>query len=208
MNQVAAFIYSYGYPGIFAVLMLGIVGLPVPDEWLLIFIGYLVFKGYFHVVPTLAAAVLGSICGITVSYWLGRTLGIVFVRKYGHWFHITEEKTGRVLAWFDRAGRWSLLVGYFIPGVRHLAGFVAGTSKLRFPDFAVFAYAGAVFWSASFVVIGYFFGKEWDGTNRAIHRDILVGTAISAILILAGLFYAKNRAGRSDRHRPLPPGGG
>ena len=191
MNPVAAFIYSYGYPGIFAVLMLGIVGLPVPDEWLLIFIGYLVFKGYFHVVPTLAAAVLGSICGITVSYWLGRTLGIIFVRKYGHWVHITEEKTGSVHAWFDRTGRWSLLVGYFVPGIRHLAGFIAGTSKLRFPVFASFAYAGAFAWSVTFVAIGYFFGKEWAETSRTIHRDIVIGAALAASMILAYLFITK-----------------
>lgn len=191
MNQVAAFIYAYGYPGVFAVLMLGIVGLPVPDEWLLIFTGYLVFKGYFHIVPALVAAVLGSICGISVSYCLGRTLGIVFVRRYGHWFRITEEKMGRVHAWFDRTGRWSLLVGYFIPGIRHLAGFIAGTSKLRFSAFAPFAYAGAFAWSFTFVVIGYFFGKEWAESGRTIHRDIVIGAVLAAIMILAYLFIMK-----------------
>jgi membrane protein DedA with SNARE-associated domain len=67
VNHIAAFIYAYGYLGIFSLLMLGIVGLPVPDEWLLTFAGYLIFKGHFQIVPTLAAAVLGSICGISVS---------------------------------------------------------------------------------------------------------------------------------------------
>jgi len=131
VNHIAAFVYAYGYLGVFSLLMLGIVGLPVPDEWLLTFAGYLIYKGHFHIVPALAAAILGSVCGISVSYYLGRTLGISIVRRYGQWFHITEERMSRVHAWFDRTGRWSLLVGYFIPGVRHLAGFVAGTSKLR-----------------------------------------------------------------------------
>jgi membrane protein DedA with SNARE-associated domain len=195
--HITAFIYAYGYLGVFSLLMLGIVGLPVPDEWLLTFAGYLVYKGHFHIVPTLAAAVLGSVCGISVSYCLGRTLGISFVHRYGQWFHITEEKMCRIHDWFDRTGRWSLLVGYFIPGVRHLAGFVAGTSKLRFPEFALFAYAGAFVWSVSFVAFGYFSGKEWESTTRTIHRDIVIGAVLAAIMVLVYLFY-RNRTRRKE----------
>jgi len=191
VNHIAAFIYAYGYLGIFLLLMLGIVGLPIPDEWLLTFAGYLIFKGHFQIVPTLAVAVLGSICGISVSYWLGHTLGIFFVRRYGQWFHITEERMSRVRAWFDRTGRWSLLYGYFIPGVRHVAGFVAGTSKLRFPEFALFAYTGAFVWSVSFVAIGYISGKEWAGTTRTIHRYIMLGSVLAAIMVSVYLFYIK-----------------
>ena len=34
-------------------MMLGIICLPVPNEWLLVFEGDLIIKGYFHIVPTL-----------------------------------------------------------------------------------------------------------------------------------------------------------
>ncbi len=198
VNHGAAFIYSYGYLGVFSLLMLGIVGLPLPDEWLLSFTGYLIYKGHFQPVPALAAAVLGSVCGISVSYWLGRSVGVFSVHRYGHWFHITEERISRVHAWFGRTGRWSLLVGYFIPGVRHLAGFVAGTSKMRFREFALFAYTGAFAWSVSFVTIGYIFGKEWGSTTRTIHRDIVIGAVLAAILVLVSLFIIKKP--RSSGH--------
>lgn len=191
VNHVAGFIFAYGYLAVFALLMLGIAGLPVPDEWLLSFAGYLVYKGYFHIVPALASAVLGSICGISFSYFLGHTLGILFVRRYGRWVRITDERMDRVHAWFDRTGLWSLLVGYFIPGIRHLAGFVAGTSKIPFPRFALFAYAGAFAWSVSFVTIGYVFGKEWESTARTVHRNIVIGAVLAAFMILAYLFLIK-----------------
>lgn len=191
MSHAAAFIHAHGYPGVFALLTLGIVGLPVPDEWLLTFVGYLVFKGQFQVVPALATVILGSICGISVSYGLGRTLGHFFVRRYGRWFHLTEERMGRAQAWFDRTGRWSLLVGYFIPGVRHLAGFVAGTSRLRFPEFGLFAYSGAILWSSTFVSIVYFSGKEWSHATRAMHRDIVIGAVLAAAAVLVYLFFIR-----------------
>ncbi|MGE5189211.1 MAG: DedA family protein [Gemmatimonadota bacterium] len=201
MSRVAAFIYAYGYPGIFSLLMLGIVGLPVPDEWMLIFAGYLVYKGHFQFLPAFATAALGSICGISVSYALGRTLGAMAVRRYGRWFRVTEEKLGRVQAWFDRVGHWSLAVGYFVPGIRHLAGFVAGTSKFRFRGFALFAYSGALAWSATFIAVGFVLGKEWAETGRAVHRDVVIGTVSAAVAIMAWLFLSR-RPKRSPRRGP------
>ncbi len=202
MDHVAAFIYAYGYPGLFALLMLGIVGIPIPDEWLLIFAGYLVFKGHFQAIPALATAIAGSVCGITVSYGLGRALGSIVVRRLGQWLHLDDEKMGRVRAWFDRTGRWSLLVGYFVPGVRHLAGLLAGASRLRFRDFALFAYSGACAWSISFVAVGYFSGREWSRANRAVHREIVIVVALAAAVLLVRLLLAGRRG---DRRGGLPP---
>ncbi len=197
MSHVAAFVYAHGYLGVFSLLMLGIVGIPVPDEWLLAFAGYLVYKGHFHPVPLLATAALGSVCGITVSYGLGRTVGIFVVRRFGAWLHLTEERIERVRAWFDRTGHWALLIGYFVPGVRHLVGFLAGTSRLRYPVFALFAYTGAVLWSVTFVAVGYFSGREWARTGRAIHRDIVIAAVLAAAIVLAYLAF-RNRRRRGD----------
>ena len=195
-SYAMGFVYAYGYLGIFTLLMLGIVGVPIPDEWLLAFAGYLVFKGHFRIAPTLTAAVLGSVCGISVSCCLGRALGIAFVRKYGRWFRITEDKLEQLHAWFGRAGRWSLLVGYFLPGFRHLAGFLAGTSRLRFREFALFAYTGAFLWSSTYVLIGYFFGREWAGFKRTILHGIPDGVVLSGILAIACLLAWKKADGR------------
>src|SRR5215469_12678002 len=82
----------HGYIGLFSLLVLGIVGLPVPDEWLLTLCGYFVFKGIFQFLPTVTSAFLGSTCGITVSYSLGRTLGPCLLLKYGRIFRITQRE--------------------------------------------------------------------------------------------------------------------
>jgi membrane protein DedA with SNARE-associated domain len=44
MEITPYWIRHYGYWGIFSSLLLGIVGVPIPDEWLLTFAGYLVYK--------------------------------------------------------------------------------------------------------------------------------------------------------------------
>ncbi len=118
-QQVLAWITQYGYIAIFFLLMLGIVGLPVPDETLLTFCGYLIYKGHFAPVLAFGTAFAGSACGITLSYWLGRTFGMKLIHRYGRYVRITEDHVHKAHAWFERVGHWGLTFGYFVPGVRH-----------------------------------------------------------------------------------------
>ncbi len=184
-ETILPWITAYGYIAIFSLLVLGIVGLPAPDETLLVFSGYLAFKGDLHVLPTIASAFLGSICGITVSYGLGRSVGNYLVIQYGHIVHITPEKMDQVRQWLTRVGRWGLTFGYFLPGIRHLTAFTAGVSKLRFSVFALFTYAGGLMWSVTFISVGYFLGKEWVQASERLHRFLLIGSGIIIVLLAA-----------------------
>jgi membrane protein DedA with SNARE-associated domain len=185
-HQVIEWVARYGYAAIFCLLVLGIVGLPVPDETLLTFTGYLVFKGDLKLPPAFASAFLGSACGITLSYTLGRIFGIALIHRYGSRIHISEKEVNRAHAWFERVGRWGLMFGYFVPGVRHLTAYAAGMSRLETGQFALFAYSGALAWAATFLTLGYFLGERWQPISAAIERYASV-LALAAV-IAAGVF--------------------
>jgi membrane protein DedA with SNARE-associated domain len=187
MNAYTDWLAHYGYAGLFTVLALGIVVLPVPEETILALSGFLVYKGTLRLLPTCATGFLGCVCGITLSYTLGRSLGIRAVRRFGRRLHLNTEKLERVRRWFGRAGKWLLPVAYFIPGVRHFAALVAGTSRLELLVFAIFAYAGALLWSQSFIAIGYFSGSEWEKVLNSVGRHRWITFAIITAALLAGL---------------------
>src|SRR2546426_5325411 len=189
-------ITQHGYAGIFSLLVFGIVGLPVPDEWLLTFSGYLVFKHDLRFVPTFGAAFLGSACGIPVSYALGRIFDTYVLVKYGWILHLTPAKLARVHSWFGRWGRWTLLVGYFVPGVRHLTGYVAGASELGFTNFALFAYTGAFCWAAVFITLGYFLGEEWNRVVESLDRAKFLIIGLAAVAGIAWFAYLRRRSVR------------
>jgi len=189
-------ISHYGYLGIFFLLMFGIIGLPIPDEVLLTFSGYLVFKGQLALAPTITSAFLGSICGVSISYSIGRTGGSFLVRKYGNWFHITQEKIDWLHEWLEHAGKWWLFIGYFIPGIRHLSALVAGTSRLRYPLFAAYAYTGGLLWSSTFISTGFFLGKEWIKISASIHRWMLIAVIVVGCMLL--VYYLLLRKVRKD----------
>jgi membrane protein DedA with SNARE-associated domain len=193
VEQIGHWISTYGYPAIFVLLVFGIVGLPVPDETLLTFTGYLVFKGRLRLTPAFLAAFLGSACGITISYILGRTFGIALIHRYGKYIHLTEERIRYAHNWFERVGRWGLTLGYFVPGVRHFTAYAAGMSELEAHEFASFAYSGAVLWTLTFISLGYFLGERWESTSEQIHRYLLIATAALAAVGLLYLAWRKWR---------------
>lgn len=197
-STVLHWVSTYGYAAIFSLLVLGIVGLPVPDEFLLTGCGFLVYQGNLHLSPTLATAFAGSSCGITVSYLIGRTVGWKFLHsRAGRLLHVRDEHIYKVHLWFDRIGHWALLIGYFIPGVRHFTAIVAGTSKLEYRSFAVFAYAGALLWVSTFVSIGYHFGKRWEEILAAVEQHLKLASWIAGVLVVAYLVYLYFKRRRS-----------
>jgi membrane protein DedA with SNARE-associated domain len=210
MDFFVGLITRFGYGGIFGLLMFGIFGLPVPDETLLTFCGYLVSRGDLLYVPTVAAAFLGSCSGVTVSYLLGRKLGLPTVRRFGRYVHVDEASLQRVHRWFERAGRWVLTFGYFVPGFRHLTAIVAGTSCLEYRIFAPFAYAGALFWSAGFVTLGRFIGARWETMSDEMHHVLLIGFGLLSsltVILAAGRWFLRRRAQRRARGN-VDPGRG
>ena len=195
-NAVLQWVATYGYVAIFSLLVLGIVGLPVPDEFLLTSCGFLVFQGHLSLVPTFISALAGSACGITCSYTIGRTVGWKFLHsRFGRLLRIKDEHIARVHDWFDRIGHWALMVGYFIPGVRHFTAIVAGTSKLELRSFALFAYSGAVMWVSTFLFIGYHFGKRWPQILALVEHHLKLASIVLAAIVAAYLLwrYLKKR---------------
>ncbi|HWF46719.1 MAG TPA: DedA family protein [Bryobacteraceae bacterium] len=186
MSPVVSWIAQYGYAGLFGLLMLGIVGLPVPDETLLVLSGYLVSQGKLHLAFVFLAGFAGSACGISLSYYLGKTLGCRFVRRFGHYVHLTEERVALVNRWYHHVGNWVLTFGYFVPGVRHATAFVAGMAELEYPIFAVHAYFGAAIWVAGFLTLGYFVGNQWQEVIQIVERYLLwvcVGVAVIVLIV-------------------------
>lgn len=187
MHHVDQFLASYGYFAVFGLLMLGIVGPLIPDETILVLAGIAIHRGQMNPLITFAAAVAGSLCGITLSYMLGRK-GVIYAL---HRVPLLEQHVGKYLPqahqWFERFGKWTLFFGYFVAGIRHLTALVAGTSELPPATFALYAYSGGTLWVACFLTIGYYLGEGWEDKAQRIDRIVLL--IALAIAVIAGVWY-------------------
>ena len=189
MDLAFEWISTYGYVAIVGLLLLGIVGLPVPDEALLTFVGYLSFKGDLHVGAALLSAVLGTTGGITISYGLGRFIGLRLLIRVTSFLHLHPDGVQHAQIWIQRWGPYALPLAYFVPGARHVAALLTGASGLPLSTFARFAYSGALLWCGTFIAIGYGFGAEWSRLSPVMQRTIVIVVLLActgtAVLLLA-----------------------
>jgi membrane protein DedA with SNARE-associated domain len=178
-QSMALWLGQYGYPAIFFLLIGGIVGFPVPDQLLLVVSGYLILTKSLSVAPTLLAAVLGSICGISLSYVIGRCSGS-YLAKTG----FAAARLEKARNYFERFGGWTLIFGYFVPGIRNLIGFTSGMMRLKPRLFAPCAYFGAVVSSVTCVALGYFLGSQASWVLVSAGRLTLLAMAAATIFFI------------------------
>jgi membrane protein DedA with SNARE-associated domain len=191
--KLVAMLAAYGPGMLFAAQMFGIFGVPIPDELLLTIAGALVREGKLNAFWTALAAVSGCLCGVTLSYTLGRTVGITALRRI---VRVPDSAFDRAQRWFQRIGRWLLTFGYFIPGVRHCTAIAAGSVPLPYREFALFCYSGGVMWCAVFLSFGYITGPHWRRAWQTLH-DMGPYVFVPLLVIVAAAIYVSWRKTRT-----------
>jgi membrane protein DedA with SNARE-associated domain len=203
MNFLLLTITKYSYFEIFIALGLGIVGLPIPDETLMAYAGFLVFQGKLNYLYTIIVAFMGTSCGITIGYVFGRTLGNPFIKKYAAKVHVNPQDIQDAENFYKRYGKFALFIGYFIPGVRHLTAIIAGASMMPYRTFALFAYTGGFLWTITLVNLGYFLGEKWRHVYMYSHRFIIPLVLLSMIFLLIGIYWKKLKLKRNNDIKKL-----
>jgi len=192
------FVIYYGYLAIFVLLMLGIVGLPIPDELLMMYVGSLVSSGHLGYTATVTISLLGSLSGMFFSFYIGKRFGLSFLERFGSYVRLTPQKIEKANSWFCRYGRWAIMLGYFIPGVRNLTAYLAGINSWRFGTFALYALPGAVVWVMLFVTLGYTLGNSWELVYEGIREYLLLILALVLACILAFWRLSKYQADKEN----------
>ena len=188
MERLTSLLNNYGYIIIFISLFLELLALPLPGEILMAYCGFLVFQGKLNYPLSIITAALGAICGITTSYYIGIKLKRKFFENYGKYVHLGPDKLDKISQWFNKFGNKLLTIAYFIPGVRHVTGYVSGITKITFKKFAIHAYLGAVLWTFIFITLGKYLGSNWSNIEKYTSRYLII--AVSVIVIIAAAIYA------------------
>ncbi|MGG5793752.1 DedA family protein [Bacillus nitratireducens] len=154
MELVQQVITDYGYLAIFLMLLLGIVGLPIPDEVIMTVVGYFTNINVLNYELAILVSFVGALLGTVISYMIGKKAGRPFIDKYGKWIGLKEKRMNKVAKWMEKYGPYSLVFGYFIPGIRHITCYLLGVSKMNLKTYILFAAIGAFLWCFTFITIG------------------------------------------------------
>jgi membrane protein DedA with SNARE-associated domain len=195
LDDILLLIEDYGYIALFGLLAVGIVGIPIPDEILMTTVGSLTIDGGpLSFGYSLLASFAGTMVGMMVSYYLGNTVGKPFLYKYGKWVKLTPQRLDLVEGWFKKYGLWTVVFGYYVPGVRHFTCYLAGVSGVSIWRYLLFAGSGALVWCLTFLTLGHFIGLNAPKIMGVIHHYIgVTGIIVVAVAALALLIYWRIR---------------
>jgi membrane protein DedA with SNARE-associated domain/membrane-associated phospholipid phosphatase len=189
------------------------VGLIAPGEFTVLLGGAVAQHGDVSLPLILAVTWLSAFAGDTVSFMLGARLGRGFLVRHGERLRITPERLELVDSYFERHGGKTILVGRFIGLVRALAPFIAGSSRLRYREFAPYSILGTGLWSSALILTGYFASQSLGTVTRIVGQGLLVfgivvGVVVALVLAYRFLRNPENRArivAEMDRRRALRP---
>jgi len=180
-STIEHIITVYGYAAIFGLMLLEGSSLPVPSEVVLPLAGLLAQKGILDIYLVFIAALLGSIGGLIVDYYIGYYLGKEVVYKHLGWFHIKRQSLERFDDWFARNGTAAVFISRLIPIIRTWMSFPAGFARMPAKKFFFWSIIGTAIWDAVLLAFGYYF--------LSATKAVYVLFAISVFAIVVYLIY-------------------
>lgn len=171
-----------GYPVVFLLIMLESTLVPIPSELVMPFAGFLAWKGEFSLPVILVINSVGAMVGSGICYWIGVVGGRPFLIKYGKYFLVRRHDIDRTEAFFAKHGKRTILIGRFLPVIRHVISVPAGIARMPLPGFFLQTFLGATIWGGVLILLGYYVGANWEVLSSTLKR---VDHIIAAILVLA-----------------------
>lgn len=205
-NHVVAhltqWLLAYGYTGVFVLVALESLALPLPGETVLVTAA--IYAGKTHhlrIGLLITTAALGVIAGGIAGFFLGRKGGHQLLRKYRTYLHLDDARLRLGQYLFSEYGGRVVFFGRFVALLRSAAAFLAGVNHMAPGRFFAFHVAGAVTWAAIFGLGGYLLGDQAERVTSA--AGLTIGAVGGAALIL-GAVYIKHHLEqlqlRADRH--------
>ncbi|MFA5313888.1 MAG: DedA family protein [Methanomassiliicoccales archaeon] len=196
-NWIIEFIDASGYLGLFAAMFFEGIITPIPSEMVVPFAGYLAQTGRLNFVLVILAATAGSTAGSTVSYALARYLGRPFFLRYGKWIFVDEETLDKADGFFARRGKYAVLLGHMVLGVRSIISYPAGLTKMDVKMFILFTFIGGLVWNTVLTTAGYMLGSKWmDFWQATDGWDTVIVVAV-VVAVVAYLLWNWNRKRKS-----------
>ncbi|HHB1767323.1 TPA: DedA family protein [Bacillus cereus] len=190
LHELLSYIEQYGYWALFFCLWLGIIGMPIPDEMIVMSGGFVSSLGILSVIPAFLLTYLGVVSGLSLGYIVGKIFGTKVLDKL-----MKKKKTKYLLKsqqMVEKYGHYALVTSYFIPVVRHIVPYVVGMNNMPFKMYALYSYTTGFVWTLVYFVLGSLFGQHIENIVAvAIEYGVYVGGLVFAVA--SGIYLYKQR---------------
>jgi membrane protein DedA with SNARE-associated domain len=190
------------YSLVFLILLAAGFGLPLPEDIPLVMGGVLAYRGQADLWMMIFVGYFGIVLGDSVMFALGRRFGRNVGSKppTGFFSRIaTPAARARVEGLFKKHGEKIVMVARFLPGIRTVTYFTAGSVGMKYVRFIVYDSIAALASAPIFVVLGYRYGEDIESLLTRIasgERNVMLGLLA---IILSVVLFGRWRSRREKR---------
>ena len=192
-------VVRYQYLAMFGILFISAMGVPIPEEPLLIASGLSVGWGSSSYGLTCLACLAGILSGDLWVYFLGRRGGEWFLRTRLGSVVFSEARQKRIEHLFEKHGMKTVFFGRFIPAVRFGVFFFAGRHRMNVRQFIELNALGAMVYAPLWIWLSMFAGRKFSHSPEAVaHAKEWVGNGhmivlVTVLLIVAAMIWGFGR---------------
>lgn len=184
--ELFAYILKHGYLAIFSLVFSQEIGIPnpIPNELVLLFSGYLAFKGTLRFELVFFTAVVADFIGTTLLYTVFYFFGHRIIMRFPNLIssHRLDRLTSQI------SGGWSVYIGRLLPYVRGYTSVAAGLLNIRPRVFIPAVIFSAITWSGGYVIVGRLLGPDWNKVaTKILHgKDFFILGLLILVVAIGG----------------------
>lgn len=195
--EIALYISKYGYLAIFVLVFLQEIGVPnpIPNELVLMFSGYLSFKGILLFPLLILTAVAADVLGTSILYVVFYYSGHYIIEHKPRWFPISLKRLEHLSKRLSGDGKWKIFLGRITPFIRGYTSVIAGLLHIKPKLFFPIAVASATLWSTVCILTGRLLGGYWSLVEKNFNniKYGILGVAITVITFLVIRHYRRKK---------------
>lgn len=199
-EEVVSYVISYGYLAIFIMVFLQEIGMPnpFPNEILLMFAGYLSFKGLLFLPFVVLTAISADFLGTNILYFLFYNAGTFILQRKPKWIPLSGRMIDRLTARISHGGRLTIFIFRITPFTRGYASVITGLLRERPDIFLPIAFISAGIWSMTYVIAGNLIGPSWNLFTQNIGSfKYLMLAILAAMICLFSVFLKTEKEKKS-----------
>jgi membrane protein DedA with SNARE-associated domain len=197
---VSIYIEHFTYVGLFCVLILCGLGLPLPEDIALLAGGFLAHRGVIDLPMTMAVSLLGVVAGDNWLYFIGRRFGTGLVSYLQVGRPSSQAQIERLKQFMHRHGHLAIFYARFLAGVRALIYLTAGSLGFSPGKFVLYDLLGAVISVPIVVSLGYLFATRIAGVFHYLggFEHLIWMVALGTVIVYASRMLIFTRVRRAD----------
>ena len=184
---------EHTYIVVFVGTVIDATGVPFPGRLVLAAAGAFAAAGDVSLPAVIALGALGAMLTDQLWYFAGWFDTRRLLRLYCRWTFSSGACVTRTDDYFRRFGALTIVIGRYVAGVRVLAWPLARKSGVGYARFLFYDAVGALLWTATWVLLGWFVGDRWQSVVGSVGGWML-GILIAIAAVLGAVIALRRRA--------------